>query len=634
MLQKLRDQTQSLGFKILVAIIVFTLAVFGFGAFNLFVTGDPEVASVNGEGITQNQLARETERERRRLASRMGEDFDPGLIDPVQLQGSVLEQVIARTLLAQAAEDLGIAVSRARVDDVVVRTPSFQVNGEFQPELYRQAVQSMGYSPQEFLDDTAQLMALEQLQTGITDSAFLTRRELNVHAGLLGQRRDIAYLVFDAERFRDQVSVTDEDVRQHYEDNRRAYETVESLDVAYVTLTRDDLLDDPALEISEDELRSAYEAERAEAPPEESRRSRHILLEIGDGRSAADAVAELQALKTRVEAGESFAELAQDVSEDPGSAGQGGDLGFAGRGVFDPDFEEVLFALDEPGDVSEPVATDFGYHLIQLEEVRRTPYPDFDSMRADIERQLRREQAAGLYADRLRELDNLAFEHPNDLQTIVDTLGLQRQTVDGVTREQGPPPFDAAAVRDRLFTDDVLRNRFNSAAVEYADNRAVVMRVTERHAPEPIPFDDVADDIREEIELGRARTLAAQAYEEARERLESDASAAEIARDYGANWQTFELIRRNSTEIPRAVLQAAFALPRPGADGKRVGSAQMPSGGTALITVTRVQDGRADTLTEAELEGMRGFLADRVARLEFTAFYESVRNEASVRRAQ
>jgi peptidyl-prolyl cis-trans isomerase D len=634
MLQKLRDQTQSLGFKILVAIIVFTLAVFGFGAFNLFVTGDPEVASVNGEGITQNQLARETERERRRLASRMGEDFDPGLIDPVQLQGSVLEQVIARTLLGQAADDLGIVVSRARVDDVVVRTPSFQINGEFQPELYRQAVQSMGYAPQEFLDDTAQLMALEQLQTGITDSAFLTRRELNVHAGLLGQRRDIAYLVFDAERFRDQVSVTDDEVRQYYDENQRAFETVESVDVAYVTLTRDDLLDDPALEISEDEVRGAYEAERAAAPPEESRRSRHILLEVGDARSAEEAVAELQALKARIEAGESFAELAQAASEDPGSAGQGGDLGFAGRGVFDPEFEEALFALAEPGDVSEPVATDFGFHLIQLEEVRRTPYPDFDSMRADIERELRREQAAELFAARLRELDGLAFEHPNDLQTIVDELGLQPQTVLGVTRDQGPAPFDTAAVRDRLFTDDVLRNRFNSAAVEYGDNRAVVMRVTDRHAPEPIPFDDVAQEIREEIELSRARTLAAQAYEEARERLESGASAAEIARDYAANWQTFELIRRNSTEIPRAVLQAAFALPRPGADSKSIGSTQMPSGGTALITVTRVQDGRADALTEAELEGMRNFLADRAARLEFTAFYETVRNKASVKRAQ
>jgi len=217
MLQKMRDQTQSFAFKVLVGLIVFVLAVFGFGAFNLFVTGDPEVASVNGEGITQNELATATERERRRLANRMGEEFDPGMIDPVRLQGAVLEQLIARKLLAQAADDLGVAVSRERVDQVVVSNAAFQAGGEFQSDMYRQAVRAMGYTPQGFLDDTAELMALEQLQTTISDSAFLTRRELNLHAALLGQRRDVAYLPFEVDRFRDQVSVSDEEVRLRYE---------------------------------------------------------------------------------------------------------------------------------------------------------------------------------------------------------------------------------------------------------------------------------------------------------------------------------------------------------------------------------------------------------------------------------
>lgn len=634
MLQKLRDQTQSLGFKILVAIIVFVLAVFGFGAFNLFVTGDPEVASVNGEGITEAELARATERERRRLASRMGEDFDPSLIDPVRLQRSVLEQMIARRLLSQAAERLAIGVSRERVDNVVVSNPSFQVDGRFQGELYRQAVQSMGYRPQEFLDDTADLMALEQLQTTITDTAFLTGRELNVHAELLGQRRDVAYLAFEADRFRDQVTVTDEDVRRHYDENQRAYQTTESLDVAYVTLSIDDLIDDPAIEISEDQLRGAYEAERESAPPEESRRSRHILLETSDERSAEEAAAELQELKARIEAGESFAELAEAVSEDPGSAAQGGDLGFVGEGVFDPAFEEALFALEEPGDVSDPVATEFGYHLIQLEEVRRRPYPDFEELRADIERQLRREQAEVLYAERLRELDSLAFEHPNDLETIVERLGLERQSADGVTRESGPPPFDTSQVRDVLFTDDVLRNRFNSAAVEYGDNQAAVVRVTQRHEPEPIPFEEVADDIRAELELERARALAAEAFAQARERLEAGDSASAVARDYSANWQTFELVRRNASEVPRAVLETAFDLPRPPEDDKSIGRAELPSGGSALVTVTRVRDGSPDTLTASELEGMRGFLTNRVAQLEFSSLYETVRQDASIQRAR
>jgi peptidyl-prolyl cis-trans isomerase D len=345
-------------------------------------------------------------------------------------------------------------------------------------------------------------------------------------------------------------------------------------------------------------------------------------------------VEELNGIQAQLDAGESFGAIAQEVSEDPGSANQAGDLGFAGRGVFDPAFEEALFALEAPGDVSNPVKTEFGYHLIQLEEIRDHEYPTFEQARADVEQRLRREQAGGVYEERLRELDNLAFEQPNGLEGIEEALGLAPQTAVGVTREQGPPPFDDPQVRERLFTSDVLDKRFNSAAVEFGDSRAIVMRVSERHEPKLIAFDDVADEIRNGVETERARALAEQAFEEARSRLESGASAAEVAQGYDANWQTFEQVRRNAAEIPRGILQQAFALPRPPEGGKSVGQATLPAGGTALITVTRVQDGQVEALTEAELNSMRGFLADRVSRLEFSALYETVREAASIKRVE
>lgn len=633
MLQKLRDQTQSLAFKVLVGIIVFVLAVFGFGAFNLFTAGEPEVATVNGEGITQSELAAATERERRRMAAQMGEEFDPSLIDPVRLQGAVLDQLIARRVLEQAAEDLGVAVSRQRVDQMLVSNPNFQVDGQFQPDLYRQAVRSMGYSPQAFLEETTAMMALQQLQGSITESAFLTHRGLNVHARLLGQRRDLAYLPFDIDRFRDQVTVTDEEVRLRYEENQRAYMTEESVDVAYVALTLDDLVNDPAVEVTEAEVRSAYEADREAAPQEEERRSRHILLETGEQRTAEEAVAQLEEIRSRVEAGESFADVAREVSEDPGSAAQGGDLGFAGRGIFDPAFEEALFALEEAGEISDPVESPFGYHLILLEEIRERTFPDFEQAREGVEQRLRREEAETLYPERLRELDNLAFEHPDSLEAIVEQLGLERQTVEGVTREQGPPPFDDPEVRERLFTGDVLDKGFNSVAVEIDDGRAIVMRVAERHEPRQIPLEEVADDIRSDIEAQRAEALAEEAFGEARTRLEAGEGASAVAADFDGNWQSFEAVRRNAAEVPRAVLQEAFALPRPPQGGKSIGAASLPGGGRALVTVTRVQEGQAEALSEAELNGMRSFLADRVSRLEFGALFETLRVDADVRRA-
>jgi hypothetical protein len=169
--------------------------------------------------------------------------------------------------------------------------------------------------------------------------------------------------------------------------------------------------------------------------------------------------------------------------------------------------------------------------------------------------------------------------------------------------------------------------------VELGDNRGIVMRVTERHQPQAIPFDDVADDIRNGIETERAQVLAQEAFEDARSRLESGESASQVAGAYDANWQTFELVRRNAADIPGSILQQAFLLARPENDSKSIGEATLPGGGKALITVTRVQDGQVDSLTEAELNGMRGFLADRVSRLEFAALFETLREQASIKRA-
>jgi peptidyl-prolyl cis-trans isomerase D len=634
MLQKLRDQTQSMAFKVLVGILVFVLAVFGFGAFNLFVTGDPEIASVNGEGITEAALAAETERERRRIAAQMGEQFDASLIDPIRLQSSVLERMIARELLGQAAGDLGVAVSRAQVDDVVVSNPAFQVGEAFSADLYRQAVQSLGFTPQAFLDETARLMALEQMQNAILDSGFLTGRELNLHARMLAQRRDVAYLPFPVERYRDDVSVSDEDVTLRYQENEAEYVTPERVDAAYVVLSVDALSTDPAIEIDEAAVREAYEAERALAPAEEERNSRHILLQVGEGRDVEAARQTLVEARARIDAGEPFAEVARELSEDPGSAGNGGELGFAGQGVFDPAFEAALFALEEPGAVSDPVETEFGMHLIQLIDVRRNEYPAFDVVRDEVESRLRLERARDLYEQRLREMDNLAFEQPQSLDGVAGTLGLQIETASGISRQQGSGPFENADARASLFADDVLVNGFNSAAVTIGDGLALVARVTERHPPEPIPLDQVADDIRADLELERARVLANEAHADALASLEAGESTATVAAAHEASWQAFEAARRDDAQIPRTVLQIAFDLPRPAEGGKSLGTAALPAGGQAIVTVTRVVDADVAALPASELAGMQQFLAGRTAEQEFGGLFQTFQDAASIRRPE
>jgi peptidyl-prolyl cis-trans isomerase D len=633
MLQKLRDQTQSFAFKVLVGVIIFVLAIFGFGAFNLFLTTDPTVASVNGEDITLDLVAVEVERERRRMAAQFGENFDPNLIDPAALQTSVVNQLISRALLSQASKDLGIGASDKQVNEIVVGNPSFQIDGQFEENAYRRVVGMLGYTPSEFLDLTGDMLGIEQLRNGITESSFRTGWELRTHARLLSQRRDIAFLAFNEETFADKVEVSDEDVVLRYQENQLDYMTEENVDLEYVELTLDSLIEADAEPITEEDLIATYEADKASAGIEEQRDSRHILLQVNEQRSADDARIEIAALKARIDAGEEFAALAREYSEDPGSAADGGELGPVGEGLFAPEFEEALWAL-EPGQISEPVITDFGVHLIQLNEVIVNEYPEFDALKDQIAERMRRDASERRFVDVVRELDNLAFEQPESLQGLSDQLGLEIKSAAGVSRSAGGGIFGNVTLRQRVFTDEVLEQGYNSPAIEYLENRAVVARVTARHAPQPIPLEEVRDEIRAEIVSERARLEIDQAHALALERVESGEAVSEVADDFGLQWQTHELVRRNEPGIPGEVLSTSFSLPRVLPGEKQVGSASAADGARYVVTVTRVEDGDLSTMTETEIAGVEQFLVMRGSNLDFEGYYSALEQDASIRRLE
>lgn len=631
MLQKLRDQTQGLFFKVLVGAIIFTLAIFGFGAFNLFMNPDPAVASVNGEDISQTRLLQEADRERRRLAMQYGENFDPDMIDPLQLQSAVLDQLIGRALLTQAAEEMEMGASPRQVSSSVAENPNFIVEGRFDQNAYRQVVQMMGYTPQTFMDVTEELIVLDQLRKGIVDSSFTTEWEVRQNARLLNQQRDLAYLAFNVADFAAAIEVSDDDVALRYEENQRAYMSEESIDVDYVELTWTDLLDDPAIEVSEEDLLNAYETDKAANPPEEKRDASHILLAVDDDVSVEEATARALELRERIEAGESFAELAEEFSDDPGSAATGGELGALGKGVFVPEFEEVLWELQE-GEVSQPVTTEFGVHLIKLNRIEDAQYPEFETVRAEIDTRLRREQAEALFLERYRELDSLAFEQPDSLDGLSDSLGLDIRHAQNITRSAGSAIFGNEELRQALFTDDVLVNRFNTSAIEYVDNRAVVARVTQRFEPAVRPLEEVSETIRDEIISERAREQVQQEQAAAFARLEAGESVAEVAADVGVDWQRVELAKRNQPGVPREVLQVAFAMQRPTEGGKQIGEASGSGGDRYVVAVTRVADGDVSTMTESEIASIRGMLAQRSSGVDFEGFYNSLEADASISR--
>lgn len=632
MLQKMRNQTESLAFKVVVGILIVVLAVFGFGAIDLFSNNDPDMAEVNGEALTQSMVGVQVERERRRIAAQMGEAFDPATLDPVQMQESVLEQMIARELMAQAARDLGLTASDEAVARTIRNNPNFAIDGRFEEGRYRMVTQALGYTPQDFLAETRELLTLEQLQSGIGRTAFSTEADLASLARLLGQRRDLAWLAFDRDKFSTQVTVSDADVETRYQENLVDYQTPERLDVEFVTLRSAALAEDPSISVTEDAIIAAYETERANAPTGEERSSRHILLTLKDDRDEQAAIKTLTDVANRVAAGESFQDIAKTLSEDPGSAPTGGELGFAGRGVFDPAFETALFAIEEPGKLSPPTVTPFGVHLIQLDAVRAVEYPPLEAERADIEARLRQEQADTLFDERKRELDNLAFERPDDLASIAETLELTREELAGITREAGPDLFAQPEIRDALFAGDVLDKGFNTAVLEPEPGIAIVARVTKRHEPTQIPLAEIAEALKATLVNEAAQGLADEALAAAEARLRDGDRVTDVALAYGLEWQRSEAARRGQNGIPAAVLESAFRLDRPAEGAKSIGTATLEDGASALVTVTRVQDGSLDALTGAERDNLRRLAEERSARVDFGGFYATLEQDADIER--
>ncbi|MYG12428.1 MAG: hypothetical protein F4171_06475, partial [Gammaproteobacteria bacterium] len=461
MLQRLRDQTQSTGFKIIVAVLVFALAFFGFGAFNVFAPGDPTVASVNGDDITQGALLQETEREKRFLLVEGGESAN---LDPLGMQSRALERLITRSLLEQIVDDLDLTAAPSRVNAAVVADPGFQIDGQFNEDIYRRGLSAMGFTPTEYMAALSKQMSSDQLQRAIADSVFATDWETRSFARLMGQKRDLAWLPFTVTHFSEGVAVDAAEVETYYHEHQTELMTEETVDAAYVELAWDQLLDDPSIEITEADLEREYAADKAAAEADEQRRSSHILLRTGDERTEAQAIALLEDISARITVGASFAELAETYSEDPGSAQLGGDLGAVGQGIFDPDFEAALWALDV-GELSPPVKSAFGYHLIRLDGIETVEFPAFSEQRTTLEERLHRAAAEELFTERLRELDSLAFENNDSLGAVAEAFGLEVQRVEGVSRTVGDAVFADADIREALFAADVLLDGNNTAAL-------------------------------------------------------------------------------------------------------------------------------------------------------------------------
>lgn len=617
MLQNIRDNSQGWIAKTIIGIIVMLLALTGFDAIFNAVSNSRDAASVNGEEISQDELTQAVELQRRQLSQQLGRDFDPSLLNDRLLRESALNSLIERMLLLQAAKSADFAFSQQSLDQLILQTPEFQVEGAFNAARFDQVLQQMGYTRMQFRRLLEQEMLIGQLRAGIAGTGFVTDRQIEDFARLERQTRDFAAVTVAADAAA--VEVGDDEVRAYYEAHADQFRTPEQVVLEYVELKKDAFFDQ--VDVSDEELQELYHNQIANLA--EQRRAAHILIEPGDGVSDEQAREKVEEIRKRVEAGEDFAALAKEFSQDPGSASEGGDLGYAGPGVYDQAFEDALYALDE-NQLSQPVRSEFGWHLIKLLGVRSPEVPTLESMRPELERELKARQVEQRFVEASKRLEDAAFE-ASDLGQPAEELGLKVQTTPAFGREGGEGIAANRQVIQAAFSEEVLVDGNNSGVIELDPDTSIALRVKEHLQPEALELDEVRDGIVEQLRRDKAT-------EQARSEGEKLLASLRDGQERSVEWQQTEAATRNQEGVDPALLQAVFRMPKPEvADKPSYSGVSLPNGDYVVLRLSGVSE-PTEALSDEEKQDYRRFLASRAGQQDFAAFRAKQQAEAEIER--
>lgn len=579
-------------------------------------------AKVNGEEIPLVEFDRALQMQRAQFADLYRVEFTEDL--QRELRRTVLERLVRNEALLQRVESAGYGVTDAQITAAIQQRPEFQVDGEFSIDLYRARLLSQGMSPAAFEAIQRQQLELIELQNGIANSAFYTPTEYRRFIELTRQRREVGYADFAADPFVDGVEISEDEMREHYEENAAQYMTEESVDLEYIELLASDLAG--TVEVTEEALREYYEEEKARFTTEEQRRARHILFTGED----ADAEQRAREALDRLNAGEDFEALARELSDDGGTADQGGDLGWVGRGLLVGPFEDTLFSM-EVGAVEGPVKTSFGYHLIRLDEVREGDEQPFEQVRDELAEEWQQRESEDLFYTRATDLAERAFDAYDELATVATQTDMPLKTFSGFTRSGSVSPFtDSAAVVQAAFSPDVLEGQ-NSGPVELGDDHVLVLRVAAHHLPEEQPFETVRAQIEQELVLAEAQRLAADAAQAFIDAYAADADLAALAASLSGEWHAPAWIERTDATLPTQVVATAFRLGKPTADAPLLEPVPLASGDYAVLMLRGVEPGDVDAVAEDERETMARQLTDQAAMFELTGYAGEIRDEATVR---
>jgi peptidyl-prolyl cis-trans isomerase D len=575
------------------AIVIVLIVPFALWGIDQYASGDriEVVAEVNDEKISAAEFMQVYNTQRVRLRQQFGEMFDQ-VVDDKVLREQVLESLITSALIRQWALDNRVVISDAQLAAVIQGAEVFYEDGVFSQRLYQDLLARNGFTPASFERDQRNFLLERQFQNLLASSAIVFPFEKSALLDLQTQTRNIDYVRVDQRIFNKDATITEEQIASHYTANEDNYMQPEQVSLAYVSLSLAEVAKD--IEVTDRQVAEYFELNQSLFAVPEQRRASHILLT----NQGEETLAKLAELQQRLANGEDFAELAQTYSEDPGSARQGGDLDFFEAGMMVDEFDKVVFNL-AVGEVSEPVETEFGFHLIKLTDVKPMQLPSLDEIRDDVVAQVRLEQAERIYYDLLEQMTQIAFEQPDSLDPIIEALNLKVATTQMVTRGGGQDPITSRrTVMEAAFSEDVLQQRLNSVPIEVGSNETVVVRVAEHQPSRLQPLEEVRNDIGRqlvrEFSIERSAERADQLLAQIKEGV-----AVETLIGEGVEWHPVGWIERQNQQILPQITAAAFATAKPVADQPTWNKVQLVTGDSVLVRVNEI--GRSDQADDARL---------------------------------
>ena len=619
MLQDIREKSLGTIGKVIIGLIIAVFALFGVESIIGGFTQPPSVASVNGEEISQFQLDQNIQN----LMASFGGDFEG--LDPSFLESIALNQLIEETLLRQKALDSSMSISSEKIDRNIVSTDSFQINGVFDSELAVRTMATQGLTIPMYRESLEQRMILSQLANAFSSSSFITSIELEKFAELTSQTRDFNYLSITMGTRTLGTAVLDQEIQAYYEDNQSQFTEEESVIIEYVLLDKASIIDE--LNVDEADLKAQYDIEREEFEGSSEKRASHILFEISPEVPVEAAVELAQNAKTRIDGGEEFSNLALELSIDTVSAEEGGDIGYSDGAAFPAEIEEALNLLTL-NEVSSPVVSEFGVHLVKLTQEADNSFPSFEEARSRLERDLTSSEVERNYAERLQDLSNLAFE-TGDLLTIEEELTLEIQRSDPVPRSGGSGIFSDLDVVGVAYSDEVLIDGNNSDVIELSDSQSLVVRVLEFNEASMQPLAEVDAEIAVIIRTQMEREAVQELGNQLLTALEQERSIEELLSQNELTWITETGIERNSFAVNREIVNQVFSLPKPTEEIGR-SNLTLSNGTFVLIELSQVNEGSIDSIPEEQIVGLENSIKTDLGNNDFQAYMASLRESSEI----